>query len=346
MRNLKCVLTGLMLLAISGPIWANDISITGAGATFPYPLYIKWAQVYQQKTGISINYQPIGSGGGIQQIQAKTIAFGGSDKPLTNAELSQKQLTQFPTVVGGVVVAFNLPDFKDKNLVLSGPVLSEIYRGKITKWDDPKIQTLNPSLKLPSQFITVVHRSDGSGTTFLFTHYLADISADWKNQVGSDTAISWPVGLGGKGNEGVTAYIQRVKGSIGYVEYAYARQNHLNFVQLQNREGKVVDANLKTFQAAAAYAQWKPENHFAEILTNEPGVNSWPIVGATFILMNVPPVNSQQTAIVLQFFQWAFRDGGDFAKNLDYVPLPQKVVKLIQKNWQDELKVTVTGQAS
>lgn len=333
MKMLKFFLIGCVALMVAPPILAADVTITGAGASFPYPLYIKWAQAYQEKTGVRVNYQPIGSGGGIQQIQAKTVDFGASDKPLSNEDLQQKQLTQFPTVVGGIVLAINISDLKDKTIVLSGPVLADIYLGKIKKWNDPKIQALNSGINLPAKFITVIHRSDGSGTTFLFTHYLADISAEWKQQVGSDTAVSWPVGLGGKGNEGVTAYVQRVNGSIGYVEYAYAHQNHLNYVRLQNREGKTVDANLQSFQAAAAYASWKAENHFAEILTNEPGANSWPIVGATFILLN-KPVDNVKTREVLKFFKWAFQDGGDIAKNLDYVPLPQNVVTMIEKNWQ------------
>lgn len=334
MKMLKFFLIGCVALMVAPPpILAADIAITGAGASFPYPLYIKWAQAYQEKTGVRVNYQPIGSGGGIQQIQAKTVDFGASDKPLSNEDLQQKQLTQFPTVVGGIVLAINIPDLKDKTIVLSGPVLADIYLGKIKKWNDPKIQALNSGINLPAKFITVIHRSDGSGTTFLFTHFLADISAEWQQQVGSDTAVSWPVGLGGKGNEGVTAYVQRVNDSIGYVEYAYAHQNHLNYVRLQNREGKTVDANLQSFQAAAAYATWKPENHFAEILTNEPGANSWPIVGATFILLN-KPADSEKNVEVLKFFKWAFQNGGDIAKNLDYVPLPQSVVAMIEKNWQ------------
>ena len=333
MKIIKLLLIGFMAAMAVTPVWAADVAITGAGASFPYPLYIKWAKAYQEKTGVQVNYQPIGSGGGIQQIQAKTVDFGASDKPLSNEDLQQKQLTQFPTVIGGVVLAINIPDLKDKTIVLSGPVLADIYLGKIKQWNDAKIQALNPGINLPAKFITVIHRSDGSGTTFLFTHYLADISAEWKQQVGSDTAVSWPVGLGGKGNEGVTAYVQRVNGSIGYVEYAYAHQNHLNYVRLQNREEKTVDANLQNFQAAAAYATWKPENHFAEILTNEPGANSWPIVGATFILLN-KPLDSEKTTEVLKFFKWAFQDGSDMARNLDYVPLPPTVVNMIEKSWQ------------
>ncbi len=334
----------LSLVTMTELCFAETSLITGAGATFPYPLYVKWAQAYQAKTGISINYQPIGSGGGIQQIQAKTVDFGASDKPLTNIELSQSHLTQFPAVVGGVVTAINLPALANHTLILSGPILAEIYLGKITQWNDPKIQALNPGLVLPKQIITVIHRSDGSGTTFLFTHYLGEVSPEWKEHIGSDTAVAWPVGAGGKGNEGVTAYVQRIKGSIGYVEYAYARQNHLNFAQLQNRDGKTVTANLNSFQSAAAYAHWSPLNHFAEILTNEPGANSWPIVGATFILMNTPPVDTQKSTAVLRFFNWSFKNGNDPATNLDYVPLPPNVVQIIQNNWQKEFNFTSAKQ--
>lgn len=338
LRGKVFLITGLLLA--SNVALADTTAITGAGATFPYPLYSKWAQVYQSKTGVTVNYQPIGSGGGIQQIQAKTVDFGASDKPLSQADLSQAHLTQFPTVVGGVVPVINLSAVDGKPLTLSGPVLAEIYLGKITRWNDPKIQALNPGVSLPSQFITVVHRADGSGTTFLFTHYLSEVSPAWKTQIGADTAVAWPVGVGGKGNEGVSAYVQRIKGSIGYVEYAYAHQNQMNFTLLQNRAGKTVSADIHSFQSAAAYARWNRANGFAEILTNEPGVDSWPIVGATFILMNTPPVNPQKTQQVLNFFQWAFQNGGSLANQLDYVQLPQSVINMIQNDWQKELGFT------
>lgn len=331
--NLK--VAGLSLVLVTAGALA-DTAITGAGATFPYPLYQQWAQSYQQKTGVNVNYQPIGSGGGIQQIKAKTVDFGASDKPLSNDELQQSGLTQFPTVVGGVVAVVNLPAFSKNNVILSGPVLADIYLGKITQWNDPKITALNPGVNIPKQPITVVHRSDGSGTTFLFTHYLSDVSTNWKTQIGSDTAVAWPVGVGGKGNDGVTSYVQRIKGSIGYVEYAYAQQNHLTYAQLQNQSGHLVSPSIQSFSAAAKYAHWNSQNHFAEILTNEPGAESWPIVGATFILLNTHPADPQKTASVLQFFNWAFKNGRDSTLKLDYVPLPDSVVKLIQEDWKTQ----------
>ena len=332
MKIKHLILPSLMLLAAT-PALAEDITITGAGATFPYPLYVQWAQTYQRLTGVNINYQPIGSGGGIQQIKAKTVNFGASDKPLSAAELKQDGLTQFPTVVGGVVAVVNLPNLKNP-IVLSGSVLADIYLGKISHWNDPKIAALNAGIVLPNQAITVVHRSDGSGTTFLFTHYLSDTNTSWKSQVGADTAVSWPAGVGGKGNEGVASYVQRIKGSIGYVEYAYAEQNHLNFAQLKNQSGNIVSPSLATFAAAANYAHWNSQNNFAEILTNEPGANSWPIAGATFILLNTPAADAQKTAEVLKFFNWAYHDGKTAAAELNYVALPDSVVKLIQDQWQ------------
>jgi phosphate transport system substrate-binding protein len=328
---------GYSLLMISAPTWA-DAMITGAGASFPYPLYEQWAQNYQKQTQININYQPIGSGGGIQQIIAKTVNFGASDKPLSTAELTKNQLTQFPTVVGGVVAVVNIPGLEKKSIRLSGPVLADIYRGKITHWNDPLIIALNPGVTLPKQIITVVHRSDGSGTTFLFTHYLSDVSPDWKTSIGADTNVAWPAGVGGKGNEGVTSYVQRIKGSIGYVEYAYADQNHLNYALLQNQAGHTVSPSLNSFAAAAKYAHWSSANHFGEILTNEPGADSWPIVGATFILLNTTPADAEKNQEVLKFFDWAYHHGQADALKLNYVPLPDSVVKLIQDEWRIQLK--------
>lgn len=328
---------GLSLMMISASALA-DTTITGAGATFPYPLYEQWAQNYQKQSNVSVNYQPIGSGGGIQQIIAKTVNFGASDKPLSTEELAKNQLTQFPTVVGGVVPVINLPDLGKSFIILSGPMLADIYSGKITYWNDPQIAALNPGVSLPKQLITVVHRSDGSGTTFLFTHYLSDVSPEWKAKIGADTSIAWPVGVGGKGNEGVTSYVQRIKGSIGYVEYAYAEQNHLTYAQLKNQAGQAVSPSLDTFAAAAKYAHWSSANHFGEILTNEPGANSWPIVGATFILLNVPPADAQKNQEVLKFFDWAYNHGQADALKLNYVPLPDSVVKLIQNEWHAQFK--------
>lgn len=328
---------GLSLMMISASALA-DTTITGAGATFPYPLYQQWAQNYQEQTKVNVNYQPIGSGGGIQQIIAKTVNFGASDKPLSTAELAKNQLTQFPTVVGGVVPVVNLPSLGKGSITLSGAVLADIYRGKITYWNDPQITALNPGVTLPKQLITVVHRSDGSGTTFLFTHYLSDVSSEWKAKIGSDTSIAWPAGVGGKGNEGVTSYVQRIKGSIGYVEYAYAEQNHLTYAQLQNQSGHTVSPSLNTFSAAAKYARWDSANHFGEILTNEPGADSWPIVGATFILISMAPTDVQKNQDVLKFFDWAYHHGQADALKLNYVPLPDSVVKLIQAEWRVQQK--------
>lgn len=333
MKIKNVLFSGIILLTSTSSALAVSQTITGAGATFPYPLYVKWAQQYQQQTGVSVNYQPIGSGGGIQQIKSQTVNFGASDKPLSTSELQQAHLMQFPTVVGGVVAVVNLAGL-EKPLILSGAVLADIYQGKISTWNDAKITALNPGVKLPATAITVVHRSDGSGTTFLFTHYLSDVSPAWKSQIGADTAVAWASGVGGKGNEGVAAYVQRIQGSIGYVEYAYAQQNHLNYVQLINQAGRAVAPSLTSFASAAAYAHWSPQNSFAEILTNEPGTDSWPIVGATFILLNSPSQNNQQTSAALQFFNWSFQNGKDAAKDLNYVMLPDSVVKLIQQQWR------------
>jgi len=327
-------LLGVMSLLVLKPVFADPQTITGAGATFPYPLYVKWAQAYQQQTNVNVNYQPIGSGGGIQQIKAKTVDFGASDKPLSNADLQQNNLTQFPTAVGGVVVVVNLKNLAHP-LTLSGPVLADIYLGNIKQWNDAKISALNPGIQLPNQAITVVHRADGSGTTFLFTHYLSQINPTWQTKVGSDTAVAWPVGVGAKGSEGVSAYVQRIPGSIGYVEYAYAHQNHLNFSQLKNQAGEVVSPSLNTFAEAASHAHWSSQNHFAEILTNEPGAHSWPITGATFVLINGQSDISKTTE-VLRFFAWGYQHGASIAASLDYVPLPDSAISSIQTEWQKQ----------
>lgn len=330
----KYLITAVGLCLASTSVWAEGAqTITGAGATFPYPVYVKWAQTYQQQTGVGVNYQPIGSGGGIQQIQANTVDFGASDKPLSTAELQQSHLTQFPTVIGGVVAVVNLPGLNKSSIILSGPVLADIYLGKIKHWNDARISALNPGVSLPDQIITVVHRADGSGTTFLFAHYLSDVSPTWQAKVGASTAVAWPAGIGGKGNEGVAAYVQRIKGAIGYVEYAYAEQNHLTFAQLQNKSGHLVSPSLATFAAAATHANWSAQNNFAEILTNEPGADSWPIAGATFILLNQQPANPAKTAEAKKFFAWAYKNGKDMANQLDYVMLPDSAIKLIEQQW-------------
>jgi phosphate transport system substrate-binding protein len=312
--------------------------ITGAGATFPYPIYAKWAEAYKSQSGISMNYQSIGSGGGIKQITAGTVDFGASDMPLKPEELEKNGLMQFPTVIGGVVPVVNVKGIDAGQLKLDGATLAGIYLGKITKWNDPAVAALNKDIKLPDQNITVVHRSDGSGTTFIFTNYLSKVSADWKSIVGEGTAVSWKAGTGGKGNEGVASYVQRIKGSIGYVEYAYALQNKMNAVQMKNRDGQFVKPNDHSFKAAVAGAQWDKAPGFYKILTDEAGKESWPISGATFVLMRKVQDKPATGKDVLKFFEWAYDKGGKLASDLDYVPLPENVVKLIRAAWKAQIK--------
>jgi phosphate transport system substrate-binding protein len=322
--------------SLAGSALAADIS--GAGATFPYPIYGKWADVYKKETNIGLNYQSIGSGGGIKQIKAKTVTFGASDMPLNAKELDEAGLIQFPTVIGGAVPAVNLDGIKAGELKLDGKTLGDIFLGKITKWNDAEIQKLNPAVKLPNQAIVVVHRSDGSGTTFLFTDYLSKVNADWKSKVGANTSVEWPVGIGAKGNEGVANNVMQTKGSIGYVEYAYAKQNKLLIADLINKDGKHVAPSAESFQAAAANADWAKAEGFYVILTNEAGANSWPIAGATFILMHKQPQDPVAAGEALKFFDWAYRKGGKMAEDLDYVPMPANVVTLIRKTWSDSIK--------
>ena len=311
---------------------AHAADITGAGATFPAPIYAKWADAYQKATGNRVNYQSIGSGGGIRQIGAKTVDFGASDMPLTPEKLAEGGLQQFPTVIGAVVPVVNLEGIKPGDMKLTGEVLAGIYHGKITKWNDPAIVALNPDLKLSDQDIGVVRRADGSGTTFVFTNYLSKVSSEWKEKIGEGTAVQWPVGLGGKGNEGVSAFVQRLPGSIGYVEYAYAKQNKLSHAIMQNKEGQFVEPSAESFAAAAEDADWS-KSAFYEILTNEPGAKSWPITSATFILMHKTQDKPAQAAEVLKFFDWAYANGGDMALELEYVPLPKATVELIRASW-------------
>jgi phosphate transport system substrate-binding protein len=318
------------------PTAAADIS--GAGATFPYPLYAKWADSYKKETGIGLNYQSIGSGGGIKQIKAKTVAFGASDMPLRPAELKQAGLVQFPTVTGGVVPIVNIEGVKSGELFLDGPALAKIFLGEITSWDDPAIKKLNPKLNLPSLAIIVVHRSDGSGTTFLFTDYLSDESAGWKSDVSASTAVEWPTGIGAKGNAGVANNVTQMKGAIGYVEYAYAKQNKLPYAGMINRDGKRVSPSPESFKAATANADWANARGFYLILTDQPGAESWPIVGATFILMHAVPDDPAATTEALKFFAWAYQNGDKTAEELDYIPLPSSVVELIKKKWATEIK--------
>ena len=319
---------------------AAAVDISGAGATFPYPVYAKWADTYKKETGNGLNYQSIGSGGGIKQIKAKTVTFGATDKPLEAAELAESGLVQFPTVVGGDVPVVNLEGIAPGELVLDGPALAKIFLGEIKTWDDPALKKLNPKAKLPSQAIVVVHRSDGSGTTFIWTNYLSKVSPDWKAKVGANTAVEWPAGIGAKGNEGVANNVLQTKGAIGYVEYAYAKQNKMTFADMINKDGKRVVPNAASFQAAAANADWANAPGFYQILTDEPGAKSWPIAGATFVLMPATPEDPAAAAEALKFFSWAYEKGGKQAEELDYVPLPGAVVALIKKTWAAEIKGT------
>lgn len=332
---------GLLLGAFLGFTTAGTATvavaadITGAGATFPYPIYAKWAYAYKKATGTGMNYQSIGSGGGIKQISAKTVDFGASDKPLSPADLDKGGLMQFPAIMGGVVPVFNVAGIKPGDLRFSRKLLADIFLGKIKKWNDPAIAALNSSVKLPNQAISVVHRSDGSGTTFLFTNYMSKISLEWKEKVGAGTAVKWPTGVGGKGNEGVANYIRQIRGSIGYVEYAYAKQSKLSFGLLENRDGKFVAPTEDAFKAAAAGADWAGTPGMTVILTDQPGADSWPITGASFILMHKKQAKPENAREVLKFFNWAFENGDEMAAQLDYVPMPQSVVKLIHTAWHD-----------
>jgi phosphate transport system substrate-binding protein len=312
--------------------------ITGAGATFPYPIYAKWAEAYKKATGVGLNYQSIGSGGGIKQIKAKTVDFGASDMPLKGEELEKEGLTQFPAIMGGVVPVVNLKDVAPGQLKLTGPVLADIYLGKITKWNAAEIASLNPGVKLPADDITVVHRADGSGTSFLFTDYLSKASPDFKSKVGAGTAVKWPVGVGGKGNEGVAANVQRIRNSIGYVEYAYAKRNKMGHTQLKNAEGQFVQPDDETFKAAAAGADWVKTPGFGVVLTEQPGKNSWPITGASFILMHKVQADANKGKEVLKFFDWAYKNGGAMAAELDYVAMPATVVKQVEDAWKTQVK--------
>jgi phosphate transport system substrate-binding protein len=326
------------LSAATGTAAADVTSISGAGATFPYPVYAKWAEAYAAKTGIKLNYQSIGSGGGIKQIKARTVDFGASDAPLEPSDLDESGLLQFPMIIGGVVPVVNVPGVSQGTLKLDGQVLADIYLGKLKKWNDPAIAKLNHGVKLPDTAISVVHRADGSGTTWIFTNYLSKVSAEWKSKVGNDKSVSWPAGIGGKGNEGVASYVTRIKGSIGYVEYAYALQNKMNHVKLRNKAGTYVDPDSKSFQAAAANADWSHAPGYYMVLTDQPGAGSWPITGASFILVYKSQVNAKTGAAVLDFFDWAYHNGQQLAEKLDYVPMPANVVSLVEKTWASTVK--------
>ncbi|MEO8752161.1 MAG: phosphate ABC transporter substrate-binding protein PstS [Casimicrobiaceae bacterium] len=337
--NSKATMKGfLAAAALAFGVHANAADITGAGATFPYPIYAKWADAYKKQTGIGMNYQSIGSGGGIAQIKAKTVDFGASDMPLKPEDLQAAGLIQFPAIIGGVVPVVNLDGIAPGALRFTGPVLADIYLGKIKSWNDKAIADLNPSMKLPADPITVVRRSDGSGTSFIWTDYLSKVSPEWKTKVGASTAVAWPEGVGGKGNEGVAAYVQRIKGSIGYVEYAYAKKNKMTTAAVQNRDGQFVQPDDDTFAAAAAFADWKTAPGFYQILTDQPGKTSWPITGASFILMHTKPEKPQTSADVLKFFDWAYKNGKAMATELDYVPMPDAVSKVVEDAWRAQIK--------
>jgi len=324
------------LVAASTSAFAADI--TGAGATFPFPIYSKWADAYKKETGNGLSYQSIGSGGGIKQIQAKTVTFGATDMPLKIDQLDKDGLVQWPMVMGAIVPVVNLEGVKPGEMVFDGETLANVYLGKITKWDDPAIKKLNPNVKLPSEAITVVRRSDGSGTTFNFTDYLSKVSADWKSKVGSGTAVEWPTGVGAKGNEGVSGNISQTKNSIGYVEYAYAKQNKLTYTAMVNKGGKTVQPTVEAFQAAASNADWTHAPGYYVILTDQPGDKSWPITASTFILMHKDATDKAASQEAIKFFRWAFANGGKMAEELDYISMPDNVVKLIEKTWSAEIK--------
>jgi phosphate transport system substrate-binding protein len=329
------VTAGIIAVATMLPAAAD---ISGAGATFPYPIYAKWADTYKKETGIGLNYQSIGSGGGIKQIQAKTVTFGASDMPLKAAELAKYGLVQFPTVLGGVVPVVNLGGIAAGEIVLDSATLARIFLGDVKTWDDAALKKLNPNVKLPAQPIVVVHRSDGSGTTFIFTDYLSKTNADWKSKVGASTAVEWPVGIGAKGNEGVANNVANTKGAIGYVEYAYAKQNKLTFTKMINKNGNAVAPTSAAFQSAAANADWVGTPGFTVVLTNEAGAVSWPIAGATFILVPKQPADAAALSAALKFFAWAYAKGGKMAEDLDYVAMPGNVVSAIKKTWATEIK--------
>jgi len=326
-------------LALSTMGFASQaVDITGAGATFPFPIYAKWAADYKAASGSAVNYQSIGSGGGVQQITAKTVDFGATDDPMSGEQLDKVGLMQFPAVIGGTVAVVNVEGVKPGQLKLTGPVLADIFLGKVKLWNDPAIQAVNADLKLPAADIIVVHRSDGSGTTFGWTNYLSKVSPDWKAKVGEGKAVKWPAGQGGKGNEGVAAYVKQLKNSIGYVEFAYAKQNGLAWTQISNKDGKFVQPELKAFSAAAASAKWDSAPGMGVVLTDQPGADSWPVTSATFIVLYKEQANAEKGKATVAFFDWAFAKGADTAAAMDYVPLPAAVTDQIRAAWKANLK--------
>ena len=328
------VVIGATLAMLSGLALSQDI--TGAGATFPNPIYSKWADAYNKATGARLNYQSIGSGGGIKQIKAKTVDFGASDMPLKDEDLAKDGMIQFPMVIGGVVPVVNIKGITPGQIKMTGQVLGDIYLGKITRWNDAALTALNPGVPLPDAAIAAVRRADGSGTTFLFTNYLSKVNAEWKEKVGEGTAVNWPTGAGGKGNEGVSAFVQRLPNSIGYVEYAYAKQNKMSHVLLKNKDGNFAAPDEDNFKAAAAGADWAKT--FYQVLTDQPGKATWPISGATFILMYKTQDKPVNAANALKFFDWAYSNGDKMASDLDYVPMPDAVKTMVRKQWSDNIK--------
>ncbi|WP_050742500.1 phosphate ABC transporter substrate-binding protein PstS [Deferribacter desulfuricans] len=331
-KKISILVLGFMFL-VSFSIFAKQKIINGAGATFPYPVYSAWAYKYYKETGVRLNYQSIGSGGGVRQIKNRTVDFGASDAPLTPEKLNEYKLYQFPAIIGGVVPVVNIKGLKAGEFKLTKGILANIFLGKITKWNDPEISKVNPGVKLPDAKITVVHRSDGSGTTAIFTKYLAAISDEWKNKVGTGKSVNWPVGIGGKGNEGVANYVKRVKNSIGYVEFAYAKNNKLTYVLLENKEGNFVAPSFDAFKAAAAFANWDKKKGYYLWLVNAPGKDSWPIAGASFILLAKEQVESNKR--VVKFYDWAFKNGDEIAEKLLYVPLPKNLKDNIRNYWRE-----------
>ena len=341
---LAALLAGASLAALAA---AQAADISGAGATFPYPIYSKWADAYKQQTGIGLNYQSIGSGGGIKQIKAKTVTFGASDMPLKPEDLKEAGLVQFPMIIGGVVPVVNVKGVQAGQMVLDGETVAAIYMGEITKWNDARIRKLNPKLALPATIIAPIYRSDGSGTNFLFSHYLSQVSAKFKQSIGENTSVQWPVGIGAKGNEGVANMTGQTDGAIGYVEYAYAKQIKMTYCDLVNSAGKAVAPSAESFQAAAASADWAHASGYYLILTNQSGAASWPVTGASFILVYATPPDAAATNAALKFFDWAYRNGGKMAADLDYVPLPDGLIQQVRASWKAEIKgALVTASAA
>ena len=338
--RMKQLLTSFVVGASAAMAFSTAFAadMTGAGATFPYPIYAKWAEAYKASTGNGLNYQSVGSGAGIKQIKAKTVDFGASDMPLKAEELDADGLMQFPAIMGGVVTVVNLDGIAPGQLKLTGPVVADIYLGKITEWNNPAIAALNPGVKLPAAEITVVHRADGSGTSFLFTDYLSKVNPEFKTKIGAGTAVTWVTGVGGKGNDGVAANVQRIKGAIGYVEWAYAKKNKIAHTQLKNKDGSFLQPDDDNFKAAAANAEWTKTPGFGVVLTDQAGKTSWPITGVSYILMHKQQADANKGKEVIKFFDWAFKNGDAAATELDYVPLPDSVVKLVQASWKANLK--------